>query len=106
MRLAFLAGVRELMSSYARLCRMESRSRVSHERLNRSLFKKLLAPFTALLLLGAGAASTGGCELLSTIDRSKIDQAAGGRGGGATASSTASGTGGSTTGGGMGGQGG
>jgi len=81
------------------------------------LFKKLMAPVAVLMLIGVSAASTGGCELLSTVDRSKIPEGSGGHGGlgGTTASVTSSvsgtggagGQGGAATGtGGAGGQGG
>ncbi|MEO5726419.1 MAG: hypothetical protein ABI134_04885, partial [Byssovorax sp.] len=89
---------------------------MSHDRLSRSLFKNLMAPMTVLLLIGAAAASTGGCELIATIDRSKIPDGAGGQGGGATVTSSvtssatgtggAGGQGGATSSTGTGGQGG
>ncbi len=89
---------------------------MSHDRLSRSLFKNLMAPMTVLLLLGATAASTGGCELIATIDRSKIPDGAGGEGGSATVTSSvtssatgtggAGGQGGATSSTGTGGQGG
>ena len=77
---------------------------MSHDRLSRSLFKNLMAPMTVLLLIGAAAASTGGCELIATIDRSKIPDGAGGQAGSATVTSSVTSS--ATGAGGAGGQGG